>query len=110
MATIEDFDKLDIRVWKIINVENFPLAKKPAYKLTIDFWKGIWIKKSSAQLTQNYKIIDLIWKKVICVVNLHPRQIWPFISQVLTLWVPDNEGACILVEPEKDVPIWWRLY
>ena len=110
MATYEDFKKLDIRVGKIKEVEEFPQARKPSYKLTIDFGKEIGIKKSSAQLPQNYTIDDLKGRLVLGVVNFPPRQIGPFVSEVLTLGVPDEYGECILIEPDKDVPLGGKLY
>lgn len=110
MATIEDFQKLEIRVGKIIAVEDFPQAKKPAYKLLIDFGKDIGIKKSSAQLTQNYRKDDLGDKLVLGVINLPPRQIGPVVSEVLTLGVPDADGNCILITPDRAVPLGSRLY
>ncbi len=102
MATIEDFLKLDIRVGIITKAEEFPEAKKPAYKLTIDFGSEIGIKRSSAQITQHYKTSDLVGKKVLAVVNFPPRQIGPFASEVLTLGVPDKNGHIILIQPDKD--------
>lgn len=102
MATIDDFLKLDIRVGTIVDAEEFPEARKPAYKLTIDFGPGLGEKRSSAQITKYYQCSDLIGKKVLAVVNFPPRQIGPFISEVLTLGVPDKEGQVILVQPEKE--------
>ena len=110
MATIEDFQKLDVRVGKIIDVENFPQAKKPAYKLTIDLGSEIGIKKSSAQLTKNYKKEELKDKLVLCVVNFAPRLIGSFLSEVLTLGVPDRNNDCVLITPQRDVPIGSKLY
>ena len=110
MATFEDFQKLDIRVWKIIEVQNFTEARKPSYKLKIDFWGDIWIKRSHAQLFQNYSIEELKEKQVLCVINFSPRQIWPAISEVLVLGVPDENGECILIKPDKEVSLWWKLY
>jgi len=110
MATYDDFQKLDIRVGKIIEVCDFPEAKKPAYKLVIDFGEGLGVKKSCAQLTQNYTKEQLENKLVVCVVNFPPRQIGPAISEVLTLGVPDDNGECVLIEPTKCVPIGGRLY
>jgi len=110
MASFEDFQKLDIRVGKIIKIEDFPEAKKPSYKLTIDFGKEIGIKKSSAQLCKNYSKENLHNKLVLCVVNFPPRQIGPFISEVLTLGVPDKNGECVLIIPNKEVPIGGKLY
>ncbi len=110
MATIEDFKKLDIRVGKIISVDDFPEAKKPAFKLKIDFGAEIGIKTSSAQLPQNYSKEQLAGRLVLCVVNFPPRQIGPVLSEVLTLGVPDGAGECILIRPDKDVPLGGRLY
>ena len=110
MAKYDDFQKLDIRVGKIVEVENFPEARKPSYKLKIDFGENIGVKKSCAQLTQNYKIDDLLGKQVLCVVNFPPRQIGPAISEVLTLGVPDAKNECILIEPDANVPLGGRLY
>jgi tRNA-binding protein len=110
MATYDDFQKLDIRVGKILEVENFPEARKPSYKLKIDLGENIGMKKSCAQLPQNYKITDLIGKQVLCVVNFPPRQIGPTISEVLTLGVPDDKSECILITPDTNVPLGGRLY
>lgn len=110
MATYEDFQKLDIRVGKIVEVENFPEARKPAYKLQIDLGEEIGIKKSCAQLPQNYKTEDLIGKQVLCVVNFPPRQIGPAVSEVLTLGVPDDTHECVLIVPDTNVPLGGRLY
>ena len=110
MATYEDFTKLDIRAGIIIAVQEFPQARKPAYKLTIDFGDEVGIKKSSAQLTKHYTAKDLEGKQVLAVVNFPPRQIGPFISEVLTLGVPDGEGDCVLAVPDMTVPKGGRLY
>lgn len=110
MATFEDFQKLDIRVGKIIEADDFPQAKKPSYKVKIDLGGEIGIKKSCAQLPQNYKITDLIGKEVLCVVNFPPRQIGPAVFEVLTLGVPDSKSDCILIIPDRDVPLGGRLY
>ena len=110
MATYEDFQKLDIRVGKIIEIEDFPEARKPAYKLKIDFGEQIGIKRSSAQLPQNYSKEDLKDKLVLGVVNFPSRQIGSVISEVLTLGIPDENGECILITPDKSVPIGGRLY
>lgn len=110
MATFEDFEKLDVRVGKIIEVEDFPEARKPSYKLKIDFGNEIGIKKSCAQLPQNYSKDDLKDKLIMAVVNFPPRQIGPAVSEVLTLGVPDKDGNCILITPDKNVPIGGNLY
>ena len=110
MATIEDFQKIDIRVGKVIDVQDFPEAKKPAYKLKIDFGLEVGIKNSSVQLPANYSKEELLNKQVLGVVNFPPRQIGPFVSEVLTLGVPDGKGNCFLIAPDHEVPLGGRLY
>ncbi|HLC31473.1 MAG TPA: tRNA-binding protein [Candidatus Nanoarchaeia archaeon] len=110
MATFDDFQKLDIRVGKIVEIEDFHEAKKPAYKLKIDLGNEIGIKKSTAQLVKNYTKQQLQDKLVLCVVNFPPRQIGPAVSEVLTLGVPDKNGECVLIEPERDAPVGGKLY
>lgn len=110
MATFQDFMNVDIRVGKIIEVLDFPQARKPAYKLTIDFGPEIGLKKSSAQIVDNYSKADLIGKLVLGVVNFAPRQIGPFISEVLTLGVPGQNGTVVLVQPEQTVELGSRLF
>ena len=110
MATFDDFLKLDIRVGKIIEIEDFPEARNPSYKLKIDLGKEIGIKKSCAQLVKKYSKEDLKGRLVLCVVNFPPRQIGPALSEVLTLGVPDENGECILIEPERGVSLGARLY
>ena len=105
MATYDDFAKLDIRVGKIIAVDDFPEARKPAYKLTIDLGPEIGTKKSSAQLVTHYRKNDLVGKNVLCVVNFPPRQIGPFLSEVLTLGVPDADHECIVIKPDSEEAI-----
>jgi tRNA-binding protein len=100
MATIDDFLKLDIRVGTIVEVEDFPEAKKPAYKLKIDFGSEIGIKNSSVQIVALYTEEQLMGKQVLGVVNFPPRKIGPFESEVLTLGVPDGEGKVILIAPD----------
>jgi len=102
MATYDNFAALDIRVGVIIAVDDFPEARKPAYKLTIDFGSEIGKKRSSAQLVTHYTKDALIGKKVLGVVNFPPRQIGPFVSEVLTLGVPDEGHECVLIVPDKD--------
>ena len=106
----ENFLKVDIRVGKIITVEDFPEAHKPAYKLTIDLGYELGIKKSSAQITVHYKKEALIGKQVLCLVNVAPRKIGPFVSEVLTLGVPDQQGNVILVIPENNALIGGKLF
>jgi len=103
MATIEDFEKLDIRVGKIIEVEDFPEARKPSYKLKIDFGSEIGIKSSSVQVVSLYTKEELQNKLVLGVVNFPPRKIGSFLSEVLTLGVPDKDGNCVLIAPNKDI-------
>ncbi len=110
MATIDDFLKLDIRVGRIASVEDFPEARKPAWKLTIDFGSEIGIKKSSAQIVSNYAKEDLVGRQVLAVVNFPPRQIGTFMSEVLTVGVPDSSGNVVLLRPDTDVPLGGRLY
>ena len=102
MATFEDFLRLDVRVGRIVSVVDFPEARKPAYKLEIDFGPEIGIKKSSAQITTHYSKAELLGRLVLGVVNFPPRQIGPFMSEVLTLGVPDADGEVVLIEPESD--------
>ena len=101
MATIEDFNQLDVRVGKIVEVLDFPEARKPSYKLTIDFGDEIGVKHSSAQLVKHYTKEELIGKLVLGVVNIPPRQIGPFVSESLTLGVPDENHDCVLIVPDK---------
>lgn len=110
MIDYNDFDKVDIRVGKIVSVEDFPEARKPAYKLTIDFGGEIGIKKSSAQITHHYTQDELIGREVLAVVNFPPKQIGPFISEVLTLGLPDGDGNVVLIAPTKDVPLGGKLF
>lgn len=106
----DDFLKVDICVGTIIDIQDFPEARKPAYKLSIDFGPEIGIKKSSAQVTSNYTKADLKDRQVLAVVNFAPRQIGPFMSEVLTLGVPDESGEVVLIEPTRTVPVGGRLY
>ncbi len=110
LAAFDDFQKLDIRVGKIIEIEDFPEARKPSYKLEIDFGKEIGVRKSCAQLVTNYTKEDLKGKLVLCVVNFPPKQIGPEVSEVLTLGIHGENGECVLVQPERDVGIGERLY
>ena len=110
MATIEDFDKLDIRAGRIVDAKPFPEARKPAFRLWIDFGEELGTKQSSAQITVHYRLDQLIGRQVLAVVNFPPRQIGPFVSEVLTLGVPDEDGAVVLLKPDFQVPNGGRLF
>ncbi len=106
----DDFVKVDIRVGTVVAVEPYPEARRPAYKLQIDFGPGIGVKKSSAQLTAHYRAEDLVGRQVAGVVNFPPKQIGKFISEVLVLGFPDSAGAVVLVVPDKAVPNGGKLF
>ena len=108
--TFNDFLKVDIRVGSILKAETFPEARKPAYKLWIDFGPSIGMKKTSAQITDNYTLNELIGRQVLAVVNFQPRQIGPFMSEVLTLGVTDNKGAVTLLSPDCEIPNGERMH
>lgn len=109
MITFDDFAKLDIRVGRITRAEAFPEARKPAFKLWIDFG-DLGEKRSSAQITHHYTPETLTGRQVLAVVNFPPRQIGPVMSEVLVLGVPDAEGHIVLVAPDQDVPESARLF
>jgi tRNA-binding protein len=108
--SFDDFLKVDVRVGRVVEAEVFPEARKPAYKMKIDFGPEIGLKKTSAQITKHYTPEDLVGRLVMAVVNFPPRQIGPVMSEVLTLGVPDDAGEVVLLSPDKDVPIGGRLY
>lgn len=107
--TYDDFAKVDMRVGKIITVDDFPEARKPAYKLTIDFGTEIGIRRSSVQIT-NYKKVELLGRQVICVVNFPTKQIGPFFSEVLTLGAERDEGGYELLRPDPHAKLGSRIY
>ncbi len=108
--SFDDFLKVDIRVGKIVRAEVFPEARKPAYKLWVDYGEEIGEKKSSAQITKYYTPEELVGREVLGVVNFPPRQIGPFMSEALVLGVPDADGEVVLLTPERDVPVGGRMF
>lgn len=112
MDTIQysDFEKVDVRVGRIVDVQDFPEARRPAYKLWVDFGPELGIKKTSAQVTQNYAPDVLKGRLVAAVVNFPPKQIGKYMSEVLVLGFPDENGHVTLIAPDKDVPLGGRLY
>lgn len=110
MIDFDDFLKVDIRVGRIVDVQPFPEARKPAWKLMIDFGGDIGVKKSSAQITDLYDENSLKGRQILAVVNFPPRQIGPFMSEVLTLGVSDAQGAIVLIGPDKNVEEGARLH
>ena len=109
-VTFADFQKLDIRVGRVVRAEEFPEARKPAYKLLIDFGSALGTRRSSAQLTVRYTPAELEGRLVLAVVNFPPRHIGPFLSEVLTLGVPDADGAVVLLAPDSEVPLGARMF
>jgi tRNA-binding protein len=105
-----EFDRVDIRVGRVVGVDDFPAARKPAYRLRIDFGSEIGIKRSSAQVTEHYTKEQLLGRLVVAVVNFPPKQIGPFMSEVLTLGVPDGDGHVVLLVPEQAVAIGGRMF
>jgi tRNA-binding protein len=106
----DDFLAVDIRVGTIVEALPFPEARKPAYRLVIDFGPVIGVKRSSAQITEHYTLEELPGRQVAAVVNFPPRQIGPMMSEVLTLGVPDEAGEVVLIHPDKAVPLGGRLF
>ena len=106
----DDFQKVDIRVGTIVDVDDFPKARKPAWKLKVDFGPDIGVRKSSAQVTRHYAKEDLLGRQVAAVLNFPPRQIADFMSEVLVLGFPDADGEVVLIGPERGVPDGGRLF
>lgn len=108
--TWNDFEKVELRVGRIVAAEVFPEARKPAYKLQIDFGEEIGLRKSSAQITEHYTAEELVGRLVVGVVNFPKKQIGPFMSECLTTGFGDESGAVVLCTPDKDVPLGAKLY
>lgn len=108
--TYDDFAKVDIRVGRVIDVQPFPQARKPAYKLWVDYGPEVGVKKSSVQITVHYRPEDLLGRQVLGVVNFPPRQIGPFLSEALVLGLPDENGAVVLIGPGQEVPIGGKMF
>lgn len=108
--SFDDFRKVDVRVGTIVAAEPFPEARKPAYRLVIDFGPDIGTRKSSVQITKHYRLEELVGRQVAAVVNFPPRQIGPMMSEVLTLGFPDAEGDVVLIVPDRHVPDGGRLF
>lgn len=106
----DDFAKVDIRVGTVVAAEPYPEARKPALKLTIDFGAGIGVKRSSAQIVKHYEPEALVGRQVVAVVNFPPRQIGKFMSEVLTLGLPDADGEVVLLAPTTPVPNGGRMF
>lgn len=111
LISYSDFEKVEMRVGKVMSVDDFPEARKPAYKLTIDFGPDIGIKKSSVQITELYKKEDLMGRLVVCVVNFPPKQIGPFVSEVLTCGTADENGKVVLLNFDKEnIPLGSKIF
>ena len=108
--SFDDFLKVDIRTGTVVDAQPYPEARKPAINLWVDFGGELGVKKSSAQITKHYVPEELIGKRVMAVVNFPPRQIGKFMSEILVLGVPDEDGEVVLITPDKDVPVGGRLF
>ncbi len=108
--SVDDFLKVDIRVGRVVDAQPFPEARKPAIKLWVDFGGDIGVRKSSAQITRHYAPEEIVGKQVMAVVNFPPRQIGPFMSEILVLGLPDADGEIVLIGPDQDVPIGGRMH
>lgn len=110
MATFEDFLKIDIRVGKILEVSDFPEARKPLYKIKVDFGQELGIKNSAVGATHNYKKEDLKGRLILGLVNMPPKRIGPYESEFLTLGVSDSEGHCVLIKPDSEVSAGVKIF
>ena len=110
MIGYDDFAKVDIRVGRIVKAEPFPEARRPAYRLWVDFGADLGVKRSSAQITKHYTIEGLVGRQVLAVVNFPPRQIGPVMSEVLVLGLPDETGEVVLLGPGHEVPLGGRMF
>ncbi len=110
MIAFDDFTKVDIRVGTIVTAQPFPEAQKPAFKLFIDFGPELGVRKTSAQITAHYTPESLIGRQIVAVVNFHSRQIGKFMSEVLVLGLPDENGAVVLIRPDMNVPNGGKLF
>ncbi|MCA1730867.1 MAG: tRNA-binding protein [Actinobacteria bacterium] len=106
----EDFEKVDVRIGRVVDAEPFPEARKPAIKLSVDLGPEVGVKKTSAQLTARYEPGEIIGKQVVAVVNFPSKRIAGFKSEVLVLGVPDEEGAVVLLTPDREVPLGGRMF
>lgn len=108
--SFDEFLKVDIRVGRVVEAQPFPEARKPSIKLWVDFGGDIGVRKSSAQITRHYAVEEIVGKQVMAVVNFPPRQIGPFMSEILVLGLPDENGEIVLIGPDQDVPIGGRMH
>ena len=108
--SFDDFLKVDVRVGQVVDAQPYPEARKPAIKLWVDFGEKIGVRKSSAQITKHYTPESVVGRRVMAVMNFPPRQIGKFMSEILVLGVPDDEGEVVLLKPDLDVPLGGRLF
>lgn len=108
--SFEDFQKVDVRVGTVVRAEPFPEARRPAFKLWVDFGEPVGVRKTSAQITKHYQLEQLVGRQVAAVVNFPPKQIGRFLSEILVLGFPDEEGGVVMIGPDKPVPNGGRLF